>query len=70
MINMKIERKRLQKALRFKHAVAKVKDCRCPLCALRVDIEEFRSIMFVREFETTGLCQGCMDTVFGYNVAW
>ena len=67
---MKIERKRFQKALKIRHAVAKVKDCRCPLCALRIDIEEFRNKMFVREFETTRLCQGCMDMVFGYNIAW
>jgi hypothetical protein len=67
---MKIERKRFHKALRISHAVAKVEDCRCPLCAFRVDIEEFRNKVFIREFETTGLCQGCMDTVFGYNVAW
>jgi hypothetical protein len=26
--------------------------------------------VFIREFETTGLCQGCLDMVFGYKVAW
>ena len=67
---MKIENKRLSRAFKFGHKVALVKECRCPLCALRVDIEEFRNKMFIREFETTGLCQGCMDTVFGYKVAW
>lgn len=67
VINMKIVKKRL---LRFGHKVATVKECRCPLCALRVDIEEFRNKVFVREFETTGLCQGCLDMVFGYKVAW
>jgi len=67
---MTIEKKRFLRALGFGHAVTKVEECRCPLCTLRVDIEEFRNKMFVREFETTGLCQGCMDTVFGYNVAW
>jgi len=70
VINMKIERKRFQKALKFRHAVAKGEDCRCPLCALRVDIEEFRNKVFIREFETTGMCQGCLDTVFGYKIAW
>jgi hypothetical protein len=70
VINMKIENKRLLRAFNFRHKVDLVTECRCPLCTLRVDIEEFRNKMFVREFETTGLCQGCMDTVFGYNVAW
>ena len=50
--------------------VSMVKECRCPLCVLRVGIEEFRNKMFIREFETTGLCQGCLDTIFGYTVAW
>ena len=67
---MKIKRKRFRKALKFRHAVAKVGECRCPLCSLRVDIEEFRNKMFIRKFETTGMCQGCMDTIFGYKVAW
>jgi hypothetical protein len=47
-----------------------VKDYRCPLCAEKVDEEEFRNEAFVREFESTGLCQGCQDVVFGYQVAW
>jgi hypothetical protein len=67
---MKIEKKKFLRALGFRHEVAIVKECRCPLCALIVDIEEFRNNMFIREFKTTGLCQGCMDTVFGYVVAW
>jgi hypothetical protein len=67
---MKIEKKRFLRALRFGHDVAMVKECRCPLCALRIDTEEFRNKVFIREFETTGLCQGCLDMVFGYKVAW
>jgi hypothetical protein len=67
VFNMKIEKKRI---LRFGHKVAMVKECKCPLCSLRVDIEEFRNKVFIREFETTGLCQGCLDMVFGYKVAW
>ena len=66
---MKIEKKRFSRALRFGHKVAMVKERRCPLCALRVDIEEFRNKVFVKEFETTGLCQECLDLVFGYKVA-
>ena len=69
-INMNIEKNRFLGALRLEHNVAMVKECRCPLCALRVDIEEFRNKVFIREFETTGLCQGCLDMVFGYKVAW
>lgn len=67
---MQIEKKRLLRVLRFRHEVSTVEECRCPLCALRVDIKEFRNKMFVREFETTGLCQGCLDSVYGYKIAW
>jgi hypothetical protein len=67
---MTIENKAFLKALGFVHKVFMVNECRCPLCSLRVDIEEFRNNVFIREFETTGLCQGCMDTIFGYKVAW
>ena len=67
---MKIKNKKFLRALKFGHKVAPVKECSCPVCALRVDIEEFRNKVFVREFEITGLCQECMDTVFGYKVAW
>ena len=70
MINMKMEKKRFLKALGFGREVAMVEGCRCPLCLERVDEEEFRNEVFMKEFRTTGLCQGCMDTVFGYKVAW
>jgi hypothetical protein len=53
----------------FGREVTMVEDCRCPLCAERVDEEEFRSEVFMREFKTIGLCQGYLDTVFGYKVA-
>ena len=46
------------------------KDCICPLCAERVDKEEFRDEVFMKEFASSGLCQGCQEMVFGYNVAW
>ena len=74
---MKIEKKRFLRTLRFGHKVAlvekcrcPVKECRCPLCAEKIYKEEFRNKVFIREFETTGLCQGCLDMVFGYKVAW
>ena len=67
---MKIKNKRILRTLGFGHKVSMVNECRCPLCSLKVDIEEFRNKVFIREFETTGLCQDCLDLVFGYKVAW
>jgi hypothetical protein len=70
VIVIKIEKKSFLRALGFRRELAKVKNCRCPLCAERVDAEEFRNEVFIKEFESSGLCQGCLDTVFGYKVAW
>jgi len=52
------------------HKHVMVKECRCPLCSLEINIKEFRNKLFVKEFETTGLCQGCLDMFFGYRIAW
>ncbi len=70
LINMNIEKKSILRALGFGREVSMVEECRCPLCADRVDEEEFRNEVFMKEFERSGLCQGCQDTVFGYKVAW
>jgi hypothetical protein len=47
-----------------------VKDCRCTLCAEKVDEREFRNEVFIKEFKNSGLCQGCQEKVFGYCIAW
>ncbi|MHB8103886.1 MAG: hypothetical protein ACYDEF_17435 [Methanosarcina sp.] len=67
---MKMEKNRFLRALGFRREVAMVENCRCPLCAERVDEEEFRNEVFMKEFESSGLCQECLDMVFGYKVAW
>jgi len=67
---MKMEKNRFLRALGFRREVAMVENCRCPLCAERVDEEEFRNEVFMKEFESFGLCQECLDMVFGYKVAW
>ena len=67
--HMNIE-KEILRSLGFGREVAMVEECRCPLCADKVDEDEFRTEVFIREFESSGLCQGCQDMVFGYRVAW
>ena len=67
---MDIEKKRFLRKLRFWHKFKMVKDCRCPFCAEKVDKSEFRNKVFLREFESSGMCQECQETVFGYKVAW
>ena len=69
-MDMDIEKRSFLRELGFSQEVAIVEDCRCPFCTERVDEDEFRNEVFLREFESSGLCQGCQDTVFGYKVAW
>ncbi|AKB12177.1 hypothetical protein SAMN02910340_02005 [Methanosarcina thermophila] len=70
LIDMNIEKKKFLKSLGFGREVSIVADCKCPLCADRVNTEEFKNEIFIKEFERSGLCQGCQETVFGYRVAW
>jgi hypothetical protein len=67
---MKMEKKSYLRSLGFRREVSKVEECRCPLCAEKVDKKEFINEVFIKEFESSGLCQGCQETVFGYKVAW
>lgn len=67
---MNIEKKSFLKVFGFGREVATVNACRCPLCAEIVDENEFRNKAFMKEFKSSGLCQGCQETVFGYRVAW
>jgi hypothetical protein len=64
------EKKSFLKSLGFRREVLTVKKCICPLCTEKVDENEFRNEVFVKEFKSSGLCQECQDMVFGYKVAW
>jgi hypothetical protein len=75
LMDMKIEKKSFLKSLRFGRKVPRIKmctcrECKCPLCAEKVNEDEFRNEVFIKEFKSSGLCQECQDTVFGYKVAW
>lgn len=40
----------------------------CPSCKKQFDVtEEFRNEISMREFEISGLCQKCQDSVFGVD---
>lgn len=67
---MNIKKKNFLKSLKVRQTVLKIKECKCPLCTEKVNKKEFRNDVFVREFERSGLCQECQDTVFGYKIAW
>ncbi len=75
LMDMKMEKKGFLRSLGFKRGISRVKGCtrpacKCSLCAEKVNEEEFRNEVFIKEFKSSGLCQECQDTVFGYRVAW
>ena len=69
-MNINMDKKRFLRKLRLWQKVTIIKDLRCPFCAERVDKGRFRNKLFIREFKSSGLCQDCQDTVFGFKVAW
>jgi hypothetical protein len=68
--NIKTEKRSFLKVLGFRRKFAMVKTFRCSLCAEWVNKKEFRNEVFMKEFESSWLCQECQDTVFGYKIAW
>ncbi len=80
-MNINIEKKSFLRSLGFKRGIGfkqgilrvkecKRPECKCPLCAEKVNKDEFRNEVFIKEFKSSGLCQECQDTIFGYRVAW
>lgn len=47
----------------FPEQVARQKEGLCPTCG--GEITEFRNALSRREFEISGMCQECQDSVFG-----
>lgn len=37
----------------------------CPLCGQPVKIEDFRDALSRKEYTISGMCQKCMDNIFG-----
>ena len=58
-MNMNIEQKSCLRALGFWLEVAIVEDCICPFCADRVDEDEFRNEVFMKDSRV----QGCVKDV-------
>ena len=51
---MNIEKKKFLKSLGFGREVSIVTECKCPLCADRVNTEEFKNETFIKQFLDTG----------------
>ena len=50
----------------FPKEADRIKEGKCPFCGKNINVEnEFRDQLSKREFEISGLCQSCQDSVFG-----
>jgi hypothetical protein len=38
---------------------------RCPMCGVVILMGNFRDPISAREYEISGMCQGCQDQIFG-----
>lgn len=57
--------KRILQQAGFGEEVKAVEQGVCPLCKHKVDKDEFRDAISLKEFEISGLCQSCQDDIFG-----
>jgi len=47
----------------FPGTVQAIRDSRCPVC--KKQIGAFRNDLSIREYNISGMCQACQDSVFG-----
>ena len=48
----------------FPTAMQNVKNGKCPLCGINIDIKEFRDKISEKEYEISGICQKCQNEIF------
>lgn len=49
----------------FGDAVKAIEAKKCPFCKKPINDKDFRNPISKKEFEISGLCQSCQDSVFG-----
>ena len=49
----------------FAKEVDRTKFNLCPLCGNPVKMEDFKDALSRKEFAISGMCQECMDSIFG-----
>ncbi len=55
----------IMEAVGFGEAVKDMKAGRCPLCGIKIGA--FRDAISKREYEISGICQTCQDSIFINN---
>lgn len=59
--------KTLMRKMGLGEYVDKVENSLCPFCNKKINVEDFRNEISVREFGISGLCQKCQDNFFGVD---
>ena len=62
---MKDGTKKILKMVGMKDKVDMVEHGFCPTCSKPVSSLEFRDALSKKEYEISGMCQSCQDSVFG-----
>ena len=57
--------KDIMKAFGLGEVVKNFEEKKCVSCKVKVDTQTFRNPISKREYEISGLCQGCQDRIFG-----
>lgn len=52
----------------FPEKLKLIEEGRCPECGVRREDINFRDALSEKEFEISGLCQRCQDSVFGSKI--
>lgn len=61
--NENIEQEILEK-LGFTEEMKSIENRQCPCCKEKIDINDFRDELSIKEFTISGLCQSCQDDIF------
>ena len=56
--------KDIMKKVGFSKEVSKVEAGFCPICEKRILTGSFRDALSEREFQISGMCQECQDSIF------
>lgn len=56
--------KKIMEKAGFSKEVERVERGNCPFCGRQIKMEEFKDALSRKEFQISGLCQTCQDTIF------
>ena len=55
------------RAAGFDNEMDKVNQSKCPLCGEKINFDDFKDELSLKEFTISGMCQKCQDSFFNGN---